>query len=197
MEAQVSVDLAAFEAELGVNLPTADLATLAPAVREKVQDFAADVARDFADGVAESLGVSSEDVQISCVYRLDDVDKLNILTFADSCVDSRLRRLAAKRRLQDSGLGMVVEMKEAAKDQVVESDGGSMASVMEAIEQAPVEVAYGGTTVQAAVVEGSMVDSVAVVQRTASPTPAPTDPTPDPTTDPAPAEPGTLTGETA
>jgi hypothetical protein len=119
---ELAVDLAAFSASVDVDLE-GDLTSLTAYQADSVRTFAADAAADVEAAAAASTAV---DVAVTCLYRLDDASRLDLLTLTDTCVapgaytaSSAPRRLSAAapgRRLADAGLGVIMVFKEPVED---------------------------------------------------------------------------------
>ena len=105
----LAVDLSGFDAldpasAAALTEPTADLSALIPAAAAEVSALAADIGRS----VAANLGGSAGGATATCVWREADPAKVNLLTLAESCEATRLRRLG--RRLQQAGFGVTLEL---------------------------------------------------------------------------------------
>jgi hypothetical protein len=118
----LAVDLSLFEGAVGVDLE-GSLGGLSEAEEAAVKAFASDAAGDVEAAVRESTDTQAT---VTCLYRLADAFRLNLLTLTDECVAPR--RLREGRRAQDeSGLGVVMIFKkpvdEVSIDEVVIRSG--------------------------------------------------------------------------
>merc|ERR1719161_2917636 len=114
--AVLDIDPSAFEMSVDMFDEDVDLSNLAesdPAAAEEVQSFATDVSSSFASSVSESLGVSADSVEVTCLYRNSDATKLNLMTLEGSCGSGRMLKvvfISPVRRLQDDGFGVEIEV---------------------------------------------------------------------------------------
>jgi hypothetical protein len=120
VEAVLDIDLSSVELEVDLADPDVDLAEASEEAQAEVKTFASDVAEGYETAVAESLGVDTDSVKVTCIYREADSDKLDILTLEKTCDGRRLGEKDAARRLEGSGLGIQVEMIDDAQRAVKE-----------------------------------------------------------------------------
>lgn len=140
--AEVAVDLAVFEESVGVDL-RGNLSALSAVDEAAVCAFARDAAADLEAAVFDREDV---DAQVTCLYRLEDLSRLDLLTLDQSCEVPR--RAAAAQQLSEGGLGV-----EAARRL---SEGGLgvillLATPVEALDVATVEISSDGVTATATV----------------------------------------------
>jgi hypothetical protein len=94
---ELALDLAAFETTVGVSL-TGDLTGLLSTEADAVRAFATDAAAD----VETALRASGESGgSVTCLYRLEDPSRLNLLTLADVCVAPRRLRAEDDAEVSD------------------------------------------------------------------------------------------------
>jgi hypothetical protein len=111
----LAVDLSLFEGSVGVDLE-GDLKALSEARKRNVRAFATDAVEGIELTVRESTEVEAT---VTCLYRLSDPSRLDLLTVTQECVAPR--RLQEGRRVQGaSGLGAVMIFKEPVEDVAVE-----------------------------------------------------------------------------
>lgn len=174
VEAVLDLDMNAFTSTMTVDPSdtTKDFTALEPAAAAEVRTFAADVASSYASSVATTLGLDSSTVSVSCLYRLADEAKLNLLTLEDTCSADRLLGAASAsdaRRLQTAGFGVEVDLDGSAVDQIAASGGST--EVAESLSSAEVVIESDFIPGGSMSVE---VQVLTVEVPTASPTPAPT-----------------------
>lgn len=115
---ELALDLAAFEQSVGVNL-NGDLTGLLSTEADAVRTFAADAAAD----VEVAFEANSEaGAIVTCLYRLQDAARLNLLTLDNVCVAPRVLQADANWQQEDaarrmdspdpaaSGIGTIIEL---------------------------------------------------------------------------------------
>lgn len=117
---ELDLDLAAFEESVGVNL-NGDLTGLLSTEADAVRSFASDVAADLEVAFEESTEV---DATVTCLYRLQDEARLNLLTLVGVCVAPRRLQVAEGARRMDSpepaasGIGAIIAVDEPVSSEV-------------------------------------------------------------------------------
>jgi hypothetical protein len=131
VQATLDIDVSAFTSSMSVDPSdtSIDFTALDATAAAEVQEFAGDVASSYASSVASTLGIDSSTVTVSCLYRLADDTKLDLITLSATCSAGRL--LVAvyatdARRLATAGFGVQVDMTGSAVD-TIEASGGSTA----------------------------------------------------------------------
>jgi hypothetical protein len=137
------MDLDVFEEGVGVDL-RGDLGALSASEEFAVRAFARDAAEALEAAVLDTEGV---DAQVTCLYRLDDPTRVDLLTLGQACAVPR--RAQAARRLSDGGLGVLL----------------SLASPVEVVTVDAVTILSDGVTATASV-------SIVVVKETPEPPPS-------------------------
>lgn len=136
-----------FEGSVGVDLD-GDLTALTESEAASVREFASGVAGDVEAAVGESTEVS---VTVTCLYRLSDASRLDLLTLNQECVAPR-RLDDHQRALQAgaNGFGVILIFREPVEEVSIEE-------VVISIEHegSPVSVRAEATTVLASPPAGS------------------------------------------
>jgi hypothetical protein len=186
VEATLEIDLSAVELEVDLTDPSEleDLSAISEEAKAEVTEFANDVADGYADAVADSLGVDTESVTVSCLYLKADAAATDLLTLdGTSCNDKR--RLAGRRLQSDDGFGILVEMVDDAQQAVAammedDDSGSSFADTLETMEVVVESDLIVGGSLQATVAEVAAPETVTMEVEVEVPVTTP-EPTPSPT----------------
>ena len=86
IEAALEIDVHAFKFLVDL---LANMSVLSISEQQEVQEFATDVVGSYISTVAATLGVAADDVKVTCIYRMSDLMKINLLTLNETCEASR------------------------------------------------------------------------------------------------------------
>lgn len=145
--ALIDVDLSQFGDAVGVeDLVSVDLGALPAQKQTSVKSFAQDMAASFKVSFANELtNVDAAAVTVTCMYRVVDAAKLDLLTLTASCGDGR-RLQAFSDNSATSVLGFQLEITAGSPGEV-----GMFASLAESATSASVDLQSSGVTATATI----------------------------------------------